>query len=197
MAAKRSQITYPLHLVTDTHGPVGIADATGKAVAWFSEASQRTHGYVWKPEDKFQVDPDEEVGTTYYSQRNKLVRDVLEFLNGQEPKSIQVKTVQYDHTRWQKYLKENYPHYKYSCACDHCCSARNSYDAWKAAESSVTPLPSGMTRQECVDGLKECRNMAVEAEKARDKEGTFKRWPDLDALLDYIEKYGFPPSEKS
>lgn len=62
-------------------------------------------------------------------------------------------------------------------------------------ETAVFPaLPNGITRAEAVEGLRELRNDAVAAEKAKDP--CFNRWPDLDAILDYIEQYGFPAPEK-
>lgn len=52
-------------------------------------------------------------------------------------------------------------------------------------------LPIGMTRVECVDGPRALREMAMAWEKQ--KCPSFVRWPDLDALLDYIEVFGLPP----
>jgi hypothetical protein len=63
-------------------------------------------------------------------------------------------------------------------------------------EKAVFPaLPSGMTREEVVEGLRELRDDAVRAEKAKDS--SFVRWPDLDAILDYIEQHGFPAPENA
>lgn len=59
--------------------------------------------------------------------------------------------------------------------------------------AELPPLPEGMTRKEAIDGLWETRNMAVEAQKRADP--CFNRWPTLDALLVYIETYGFPGIE--
>lgn len=81
--AKKSQIKYPLHLAVDAQGPMGIMDATGKAVVWFSETHYPLHGYVWEPEDKPSPDPNGMGGTTYWKQRNAVVRAIFELLNAQ------------------------------------------------------------------------------------------------------------------
>lgn len=60
-------------------------------------------------------------------------------------------------------------------------------------KTTVPPLPSGMTRFECIEGLKELRKDAMEL--AVQKEPAFLRWPDVDLLLDYIEQHGFPAPE--
>jgi hypothetical protein len=52
------------------------------------------------------------------------------------------------------------------------------------------PLPVGMTRKEAIEGLRELRDLAVKGQRRTDR--TFVRWPDMDALLDYIEEYGLP-----
>lgn len=49
-----------------------------------------------------------------------------------------------------------------------------------------------MTRDEAIKSLRECRDMAVQFK--RDQDPGFVRWPDLDDLLDYIDRNGFPPS---
>lgn len=64
-----------------------------------------------------------------------------------------------------------------------------------AAPTGSPALPNGLTRFEAIEGLRELRNDAVAAEKLKDP--SFVRWPDLDAILDHIEKHGFPAPENT
>lgn len=66
--------------------------------------------------------------------------------------------------------------------------------AFGSAHGSAA-LPMGMTREECVDGLRAARDMAASAEKRRDP--SFVRWPDLDALIEWISDNGFPAPPNS
>jgi hypothetical protein len=52
------------------------------------------------------------------------------------------------------------------------------------------PLPCGMTRKEVMDGLREIKRLAEAHEKRKDP--AFRRWPDLDTLLDYVDRHGLP-----
>ena len=52
------------------------------------------------------------------------------------------------------------------------------------------PLPNGMTREECIEGLRYLRTRVMEEEQQRDP--LFRDWPYVDALLDHIEQHGFP-----
>jgi len=56
-------------------------------------------------------------------------------------------------------------------------------------------LPCGFTRTEIIEGLRELRDTAVAAVKTQEPD--FVRWPDLDAILDYIEQHGFPAPENA
>lgn len=56
-------------------------------------------------------------------------------------------------------------------------------------------LPGGMTRDEAIEGLREIASMA--AEHQRETDPSFVRWPDLDAMLDYLEVNGFPPPDNA
>ena len=76
-----SQIRFPLHLVNDAQGPCGIMDDKGQAVVWFSETFQPNRGYVWKPETEHTHDRLGHLGTTCYSLRNRVIREILEKLN--------------------------------------------------------------------------------------------------------------------
>lgn len=68
----------PLHLAMDAQGPMGIMDASGRAVVWLSEYFTPTKGYVWEPEEGEQKpDPDTKTKTTAYSQRNAIVRAIF------------------------------------------------------------------------------------------------------------------------
>jgi hypothetical protein len=55
------------------------------------------------------------------------------------------------------------------------------------------PFPAGMTREQCVDGLKAVRDMVNDYLRTKDPE--HKRFPDLDELLLYLDEFGFPPKE--
>ena len=56
-------------------------------------------------------------------------------------------------------------------------------------------LPGGMTRDEAIEGLWEIVSKAEEYQ--RDIDPRFRRWPDVDALIDYIEANGFPPPDNA
>jgi hypothetical protein len=69
---------------------MGIMDASGQAVCWFSECFQPSKGYVWEPEKGKRVkDPDSHDGMTAYKQRNDVVRAILALLTA---KAQNVKT---------------------------------------------------------------------------------------------------------
>ena len=55
----------------------------------------------------------------------------------------------------------------------------------------VPTIPLGMTQQDAIDALLELRDMAAVAEKQKDP--SFNRWPDLDALLAHMAVHGLPP----
>lgn len=77
---------------------------------------------------------------------------------------------------------------KLAVAVDMAARAENARDA---AKEHRPPLPSGMTREECVDGLKAIRDKYY-ALKKKKEDHFFARYPDYDALLEYIEAHGFP-----
>jgi hypothetical protein len=68
--------------------------------------------------------------------------------------------------------------------------------------AEYTPLPSVgspngkrlLMRKEAMDGLRDLRDQLVAIEKEKDP--SFVRWPDLDALLDHIDEHGFPPARR-
>lgn len=47
------------------------------------------------------------------------------------------------------------------------------------------------TRQDVVDGLRECYRLMLEHDRKIDP--TIKGYPDMEAMLDHIENYGLPP----
>jgi hypothetical protein len=57
------------------------------------------------------------------------------------------------------------------------------------------PLPTIMgrqiTRAEVIEGLRE--NLAAAMKFERLSDSTFRRWPDMDAIIEHIEKHGLPP----
>lgn len=73
------QIKFPLKMVNDAQGPMGIVDKTGKAVVWFSDTYVPTKGYVWRPTDKPQQEPSLN-GPRFYGPRGKVVRAIFELL---------------------------------------------------------------------------------------------------------------------
>lgn len=72
---------HPLKIVSAAQGPVGIVDADGKAIAWFSDQFIPSKGYAWKPSENPAPDPDTHSGTTYFQERNEVVRKVFKLLN--------------------------------------------------------------------------------------------------------------------
>lgn len=50
-----------------------------------------------------------------------------------------------------------------------------------------------LTRAQIITGIREIYKMAVQWEQIEDP--SFKRWPDLEDAIDYIEEFGLPPSE--
>lgn len=75
-----SQVKLPLHIVSDAQGPMGIMDADGKAVAWFSDLFKPSNGYAWQPEPEATSDHSTGNGVTYYSKRNWVIRSILAHL---------------------------------------------------------------------------------------------------------------------
>lgn len=61
----------PLKIVEDAQGPMGIVDATGKAVAWFSDLFTPSKGYAWEPTKEPGRDG------THYTERNNMVLTVF------------------------------------------------------------------------------------------------------------------------
>lgn len=45
---RKSQIKYPVHVVKDAQGPMGIMDAEGKAIVWFSDVFSPAKGWIWE-----------------------------------------------------------------------------------------------------------------------------------------------------
>lgn len=70
---------FPLHLCYDAQGPMSIFDARGRAVMMLGSLFKPTHGYVFDENEARRV-PDPEMGTTAYSQRCRLVREIFTFL---------------------------------------------------------------------------------------------------------------------
>jgi hypothetical protein len=58
------------------------------------------------------------------------------------------------------------------------------------SESKDQYNPANFTRSEIMETLRELRDKAALAEAQRVV--GFVRWPDLDAMLDHIEKNGLP-----
>jgi hypothetical protein len=52
-------------------------------------------------------------------------------------------------------------------------------------------LPNGISREEAIDGLRETLKLAENFERISTP--NFVRWPDMCALIDHVEKFGFPP----
>lgn len=50
-----------------------------------------------------------------------------------------------------------------------------------------------ISRKEIVESLYDLRDDAARAQ--REKDPSFRRWPDLDLILQYIATEGFPPPE--
>lgn len=52
----------------------------------------------------------------------------------------------------------------------------------------------GQSRKAVIEGLREIYRLAVKYE--RDCDPTFRRWPDMETILDHIEQHGLPPNVK-
>lgn len=76
----KSQIKLPLKVVDDAQGPMGIMDASGRAVAWFSDVFKPVKGFVWEPEKEQTRDPACPGGTTFYAERNRTVMALYHLL---------------------------------------------------------------------------------------------------------------------
>jgi len=61
----KSQIKFPIHIVSDAQGPMGITDNTGRAIVWFSEIFNPSKGFIWEPP---------------YAERNELVEAIEAFI---------------------------------------------------------------------------------------------------------------------
>lgn len=73
-------------------------------------------------------------------------------------------------------------------------------DSWDAGASSVfPPLPVIMgkqiTREDVIDGLRELLDGAIQNERVKDP--TFRRWPDVETILEYIAEHGLEPKAKT
>lgn len=76
----QSQIKLPLKVVNDGQGPMGILDATNRAVAWFSAIFNPAKGYAWTAEKEPSLDPACYSLTTFYPERNRTVMAVYHLL---------------------------------------------------------------------------------------------------------------------
>lgn len=73
-------------------------------------------------------------------------------------------------------------------------------DSWNAGAShSFPPLPVIMgrpiTREEVIEGLQSLLESAIENERRKDS--TFRRWPDVETVLEYIAEHGLEPKAKA
>ncbi len=71
-------------------------------------------------------------------------------------------------------------------------SFQRGFDAAAWHNLYTWKFPDGMTRRDCIDGLKGIYDLAVELQKEKDG-AIFVGWPDLVALLNQIDHHGFPP----
>ncbi len=65
----------------------------------------------------------------------------------------------------------------------------------KNIPNNYPPIPFGITREEVIEGLRDIAKTA--ADHQREIDPSFVRWPELDAVLDYIENNGFTPPQNS